>query len=68
MSACEDRDRLLHEWQKSVAGFSDAVRRLRDCNGDGSGFAEEYEATKQARWNAEEVLKLLELHRDEHGC
>jgi hypothetical protein len=68
MPKCEQRERLLGEWQESVAKFSDAVKRLRQCNGDGSKFAEQHEATEQARRHAEEARKLVEHHRSEHGC
>jgi hypothetical protein len=68
MPECEQRQRLVAEWQESVASFSDAVKRLRECNGDGQRFAEQYEATEQARRYAEEVRKLVEHHRADHNC
>jgi hypothetical protein len=60
MPKCEHRNRLLGEWQESVAKFSDAVKRLRQCNGDGSKFAEQYRSTEQARLHAENTCMMVE--------
>ena len=68
MPKCEHRNRLLGEWQESLANFSDAVKRLRECSGDGSKFAEQYRSTEQARLHAENARMMVEHHRAEHGC
>jgi hypothetical protein len=68
MSACEERDQFLAEWQEAVVSFSDAVKRLRQCNGDVDRFADQYDATEAARLLTEKVRKTLEHHRADHGC
>jgi len=68
MPKCEQRERLLGEWQESVANFSDAVKRLRQCNEDGSKFAEQHEATERARLHAENARMIVEHHPSDHGC
>ena len=66
--ACELKNRLITEWEESIAKFSDAVQRLRQCNGDGQGFTEQHRATELARLRSENVRMMLEHHRSEHGC
>lgn len=68
MPSCKQRELLTIEWHEAVAKFSDAVIRLRKCNGDGTRFATQHRATDLARLHSENARMMLEHHRTEHGC
>jgi hypothetical protein len=68
MPTCPDRDKLILEWRESVSTFSDNVKRLAECTGNGDWFLNQFYVTDLARKNCEEVHNALKLHRTEHGC
>ena len=69
MPTCLHREKLMTEYNDAVVVFSANVKLLKECNGDGyHKFAEQYQATEQARLHVDNVRKMLELHRGEHGC
>jgi hypothetical protein len=67
MPTCPHRDRLISEWNKAVRDFSKSISRLKAALDNGS-FADEKQATEQARLHAENARTMLNLHRAEHGC
>ena len=67
MPTCPHRNQLVSEWNQAVSDFSKAVSRLKTAVGKGN-FADEQQATEQARLLAEDARTMLNLHRDEHGC
>ena len=68
LPTCDDRKRLLAEYQDALRKFSAAVGRLQECDRDARRFADEHLATEMARLHAENTRTMLNLHRDEHGC
>jgi hypothetical protein len=68
MPRCPDRERLTIQYHDSVVVFSASVSRLKECNGNGNGFADVHRATEQARLHAENARTMLNAHRAEHGC
>jgi hypothetical protein len=68
MPACPDRERFTIKYHDAVVIFSASVHRLRECNGDGNGFAAAQRQTELARLNAENARMTLEIHRAEHNC
>jgi hypothetical protein len=68
MPDCVHRNNLVKEWNEAVLNFSNAVSRLKACQGNGPDFAKQYHATEEARLQAENTHLMLELHRTEHGC
>jgi hypothetical protein len=67
MNNCPDRDHLVRKWHEAVEGFSISVSQLKASIGN-DHFADQHQATEQARLNAENIRTMLELHRAEHGC
>jgi hypothetical protein len=68
MSTCADRERLMTEYNEAVILFSASVKLLKESNGNGhQKYAEQYQVTEQARLHVDNVRKMLELHRAEHG-
>lgn len=66
--ACEDRKRLIAEFQDALERFSAAVKHGRQCERDEHRFPDAYQATELARLHCEDARKMLERHRTEHGC
>ena len=69
MPKCPDREKLMTQYHDAVVIFSSSVMLLKESNGNGHRkFADQYEVTEQARLHVENVRKILEAHRAEHGC
>lgn len=68
MAICPDREHLIIEWREAVLKFSDNVKRLADCTGNGDGFMDQFQTTDLARQHCEGVHKILARHRADHGC
>jgi hypothetical protein len=68
MPTCPDRERLAIQYHDAVVLFSASVQCLKDCNGDGNGFAAAQRQTELARLSTENARVMLEHHRAEHGC
>lgn len=69
MPTCIDRELLIVEYHHAVEAFSESVKLLRDCHGDGfKRFAAQHRATELARLHVDNVRQILEVHRAEHGC
>jgi hypothetical protein len=67
---CDDRDRLLHEYNSAVLGVSQAVAKLADLAGTSSGS--DYQLLSREKDRAKARLKearaAYERHIAEHGC
>jgi hypothetical protein len=67
---CEERDRLLHEYNAAVRGVSQAVAKLADLAGTSSGS--DYQLLSRENDRAKARLKKArseyERHLSEHGC
>jgi hypothetical protein len=68
MPTCPDRERLTSEYHDAVVKFSATVSHLKECNGNGNGFADAHRTTELARLHTENARIMLELHRAEHDC
>jgi hypothetical protein len=68
MPKCEHRERLAIQYNDAVVKFAASVNRLKECNGNGNGFAEVQRATELARLQAENARLMLEMHCAEHNC
>jgi hypothetical protein len=69
MPDCTDRKQLLVQYQDAVVIFSASVSVLEELSGNGHhNFADQYQATEQARLHVENARLMLVLHRDEHCC
>jgi len=68
--ACQDKDRLLNEYQATTEDFSRAVTKLHAARGTSS--LDEYErlrqATEEARLKSEQARLALESHATAHRC
>jgi hypothetical protein len=65
---CPDRKRISAEWRESVVKFADQVKRLAGCTGNRDGFLEQFHTTELAREHCEDIRRMLQIHRAEHGC
>lgn len=67
---CDDRDRLLHEYNAAVLGVSQAVRALADLAGTASGSDYELLGREKDRAKARlrQAQSAYERHIAEHGC
>jgi len=67
---CEEKTRLVSEYNRATTIFSDAVEQLHKRIGTSS--KDEYEsltrATEDARMQAEEARLMMERHVKDHGC
>jgi ABC-type transporter Mla subunit MlaD len=67
---CDEKARLLQEYQAATDKYSGAVRTLAQTVGNVS--KEEYErlrkTTEKARHTANDARGLLDLHVSRHGC
>ena len=68
MLKCEHRERLTIQYNDAVVTFAASVSCLKECNGNGNGFAKAQRATETARLHAENARLMLEIHRAEHNC
>jgi hypothetical protein len=66
MFPCEERARLLRNWQHAVMILADCVEQIPTSSLD--RFEERYLTSLLARDIADEAQIRLALHRDEHGC
>jgi hypothetical protein len=67
---CEEKDRLLREYEAATVAFSAAVKELRQRMG--TSPKEEYkrlaQSSNDARVKSEGARLALEQHIDAHGC
>ena len=70
MRDCEERDRLIDEWNKALTQYSDAARWMSDSTivSRRSKKSWQFVAAEHARLKAESARRSLEQHRAEHGC
>jgi len=68
MPTCPDRERLAIQYSDAVVIFSASKSRLKGCNGNGNGFADEQRIAELAQQHAENTRIMLELHRAAHDC
>jgi hypothetical protein len=68
--SCEEKNRLLREYETATVAFSAAVKELRRRMG--TSPKEEYErlseTSNEARVKAEQARLALEQHIAAHGC
>jgi hypothetical protein len=67
MPRCSERERLTVEYHEAIVTFSERSKLLRERI-DFDKFAEQYDATEQARKRAENARTALNYHRTEHRC
>lgn len=69
-SSCEEKARLVKEYNVATAGFSEAVKQL--YRKTGTSLKEEYtrlmQISNEARVKSEQARLALEKHIATHGC
>jgi len=67
---CEEKNRLVAQYEAATTNFSEAVAELRKKMG--TSTKEEYQrlerATNEARVKSEQARLALEQHAAKHGC